>query len=131
MRDPVTMTGQPSPDEVVRAFLAAIEARDLDGAAGLLAEDVVYDNVPIGAVTGRDGAREVLRRPIEGADEVRWEVSHQVAAGDVVMNERVDRFRIGEAWVEIPVAGVFVVRDGLIQVWRDYFDLETYRRQQS
>lgn len=124
------MTGQTSPDDVVRAFLAAIEAQQLDRALELVAEDVVYDNVPIGAVTGRDQVRSVLSRPVEQADEVRWVVSHQVAQDDVVMNERVDRFRIGEKWVEIPVAGLFVVREGLIRVWRDYFDVETYRSQQ-
>lgn len=124
------MTGQAPPDDVVRAFLAAVQAQELDRALELLAADVVYDNVPIGAVTGRDQVGDVLRRPVEDADEVQWVVSHQVAQGDIVMNERVDRFRVGDQWVEIPVAGVFIVRDGLIQVWRDYFDLETYRSRQ-
>jgi len=47
------------------------------------------------------------------------------APGDVVLNERSDRFRSGDRWFELPVAGVFVVRDGRIQLWRDYFDRDT------
>ena len=41
------------------------------------------------------------------------------------MNERLDRFRTGDTWVELPVAGVFVVRHGKIALWRDYFDRDT------
>jgi limonene-1,2-epoxide hydrolase len=41
------------------------------------------------------------------------------------MNERTDRFEIGGTWVDLPVAGVFELRDGRIALWRDYFDLPT------
>jgi limonene-1,2-epoxide hydrolase len=47
------------------------------------------------------------------------------------MNERTDRFLVDGRWVEIPIAAVFVVRDGKVALWRDYFDLETYRRQRG
>ncbi len=33
------------------------------------------------------------------------------------------------AWAELAVAGVFVVRDGLITLWRDYFDLQPNTKQ--
>ena len=50
-----------------------------------------------------------------------------------VMNERTDRFRMGEGddarWAEIPLAGLFVVRGGHITLWRDYFDDATFRLQ--
>jgi len=36
---------------------------------------------------------------------------------------------LGASEDEIPVAGLFVLRDGRIALWRDYFDLATYRRQ--
>jgi limonene-1,2-epoxide hydrolase len=45
------------------------------------------------------------------------------------MNERIDRFRLDDRWIEIPIAAVFRVRDGRICLWRDYFDLDTYRKQ--
>lgn len=118
------------PDEVVRAFVAAIERKDIDAALALVTEDVVYDNVPIGAVTGPDGIRGALSRLL-GAEQIEWVTRRQVADGDVVMNERVDRFQLDGRWVEIPVAGLFVLRDGRIALWRDYFDLATYRSQTS
>ena len=45
--------------------------------------------------------------------------------GDLVLNERTDRFGKGDQWADLPVAGVFEVHDGKITLWRDYFDLTT------
>ena len=39
-----------------------------------------------------------------------------------VFTERVDRFRAGDTWIELPVAGLFLVSGGRITLWRDYFD---------
>ena len=47
-----------------------------------------------------------------------------------VANERVDKFKIGDGWLELPVAGFFEVDDdGKITLWRDYFDLASYTDQ--
>ena len=45
------------------------------------------------------------------------------------MNERLDRFCTRDRWIEIPVAGLFVLRDGTISLRRDYFDEASYRTQ--
>jgi limonene-1,2-epoxide hydrolase len=37
----------------------------------------------------------------------------------------VDRHLLPTGWVELPVTGVYEVHDGLITVYRDYFDLAT------
>ena len=58
-----------------------------------------------------------------------WEVKHQVAGGDVVMNERVDRFKVGGKDVSVRVVGVFELRGGKIAAWRDYFDLAEFQNQ--
>ena len=90
-----------TPVEVVHAFLAAMEARDYATSLPLLTDDVEYQNMPLPAVHGRAAVR------------------------DLVMNERTDRFELSGAWVDLPVAGVFVVREEQISLWRDYFDLTT------
>lgn len=111
--------------ETVNAFLAAASARDYDTALPMLTEDVVYQNMPIPAVTGRDAVKEQLEALMAMGAGAEWKVLREVAEGDVVMNERVDRFEIGGKWADLPVMGVFVLRDGLIAEWRDYFDLQT------
>jgi limonene-1,2-epoxide hydrolase len=117
------------PSAVVNSFIAALERRDLDAAMALLHPDCEYDNVPIGPVQGRTAIRSILEPIVARSDEVCWPVARSAAAGHVVFNERLDRFRSGDRWVEIAVAGVWEVHEGLITLWRDYFDLETYRRQ--
>jgi limonene-1,2-epoxide hydrolase len=121
-----------SPAGVVTAFIATVESFDLEGALAFLADDVEYDNVPIGAVHGVDQVRATLGPFVGRFDEIDWPVSRIAATGTVqagtVLTERVDRFRAGETWLELPVAGVFEVRDGRITLWRDYFDLGTFTR---
>ncbi len=118
-----------TPTEVVNAFIGALEAADIDAAMGHVHPDCEYDNVPIGAVKGHQAIRAILEPIADRSDEITWPITRSAAAGAVVFNERLDRFRTGDRWVEIAVAGVWEVHDGLITLWRDYFDLETYRRQ--
>ena len=49
-----------------------------------------------------------------------FEVHHQLAAGDLVMNERTDRFVVGDTPRSLGVCGVFELTDGRISAWRDY-----------
>ena len=119
-----------SSSEVVTALIRACEARDLDAVCALVADDIEYDNVPIGKVHGPEGVRSVLSGGVtQAASEVEWRVLAQVAEGDTVMNERIDRFLVDGRWIEIAIAAIFTVRDGKVTLWRDYFDLESYRRQ--
>ena len=108
---------------VVDAFIAAICADDLEQALTMVSDDVVYDNVPIGAVTGPDGIRQALGGFLASATGIDWVVHRQIADGNVVMNERTDRFEMGGSWHDLPVMGVFEVEDGRITLWRDYFDM--------
>jgi limonene-1,2-epoxide hydrolase len=118
-----------SPSDTVTSFIRAIERNDLDVALALVDASCEYDNVPIGKVHGPDGIRSVLAPMLDGATTVEWVVHRQVGDGPVVFNERLDRFHMPFGWIEIPVTGVWEVRDGVITLWRDYFDEMTYRRQ--
>lgn len=114
---------------VVNRFIAAIERRDIDAAVPLLANDCEYDNVPMGAVHGPDAVRDILGPMLAGCTEVEWPVLRESASGNVVFNERLDRFLMPHGWVEVPVNGVWEVVEGRITLWRDYFDEATYRNQ--
>jgi limonene-1,2-epoxide hydrolase len=118
-------------EATVNEFIARVVACDFAGAGELVADDLEYDNVPIGKNHGRDAFVTFLGGMIKGIDEMQFEVHRQVAAGNLVMNERTDRFRIGDDWVvALPVAGVFEVGDdGRITLWRDYFDIGMYQQQ--
>lgn len=117
-----------TPAETVLQFIIALEAKDLDAALALVTDDVEYDNVPMATVQGRDAVRAALEPFLAGCQEIDWVIHHQVAQGATVMNERTDRFRIDDRWIELPVAGLFVLQEGKIGLWRDYFDLGTFER---
>ena len=129
--EPPTVVGVPtrSPSETVTAFIEALERRDLDTALGFVADGCEYDNVPMGKVFGPDGIRGLLAPMLGAATTIEWVVHRQASEGPLVFNERVDRFEMPFGWIEIPVTGVWEVHDGLITLWRDYFDEGTYRRQ--
>ena len=110
-------------EEIVNTFMARMTAMDLDGALELVADDVEYDNVPMGPVHGPDGIRSVFAQLDGTVDKMEWIIHRQVASGDLVLNERTDRFGSGDKWADLPVAGIFEVHDGKITLWRDYFDL--------
>ncbi len=117
-------------EAVVNEFIARVVAKDLDRACELVTDDCEYDNVPMGKNFGPDGIKAFLQPMVDGVDEVQFVVHRQTAAGSVVMNERTDRFRVGDKWLDLPVAGVFEVSaDGRISLWRDYFDLGTMNDQ--
>jgi limonene-1,2-epoxide hydrolase len=119
-----------TPGETVTALIKANEARDVDALLALLSDDVVYENVPMNVMNGHDEIRTMLGPFLGSAERVAWEVLEQVESGNVVMNERVDRFWLaGGHKVELRVAGVFKVDGDKVTLWRDYFDLAEFTGQ--
>ncbi len=117
---------------VVDAFISAIERQDVAAAAALLADDVLYDNVPMPNIIGRDAVAAAMAAFIGPATSVEWPVSRQVVMGNCVVNERVDKFHFTNGSIVMPVCGVWEVNDeGLITLWRDYFDLATFMTQRA
>lgn len=110
------------PLAVAETFLEALAAPDLDRASSLLAEDVVYTNVGLPTIRGRDRVTEVLRgldRPNSSFEVYLHSIS---ADGAVVLTERTDVIAVGSLRLQFWVWGRFDVHDGEIALWRDSFD---------
>ncbi len=114
------------PSEVVTEFIAAIERQDIAAAVSMVSDDVSYENMPFDPIVGPEAMAQTLGGFLAPATEVDWQILRQVESGNLVVNERLDRFRIGDGWLELPIAGFFEVVDGRIRLWRDYFDMGTY-----
>lgn len=119
------MSDSSTPTAVVEAFLKAFIAMDFDTALTHISEDCEYTNIPMGTVRGPSGVREVLEPFFAPIHENDFVVLRQAADGPTVFMERLDRHRLDHGWRELPVNSVFEVHNGLITVWRDYFDLMT------
>ena len=121
-----------TPLETVNAFIQALENRNVNAAVALVSDNCEYDNVPITKVFGRAAIEQTLGGFLAECSAYEWIIHHQVASGDlehgVVMNERTDRFQIDGRWVELDVAGLFVVSESKIALWRDYFDRENFAK---
>lgn len=114
-----------SPIDVVRAFLAAMEQLNFDAALALVSDNCEYTNVPLSTVHGPAGIRSVLEPFFAPTLENVFGVLREASAGPVVFMERLDRHRLADKWVELPVTGVWEVHDGRITLWREYFDAPT------
>lgn len=116
-----------TPDQIVTAFCNAFTRGALDDALALVTTDCVYHNIPLEPVRGTQAMRETLEGFVKILGSIRLETLHQVANGNLVMNERVDYFTPpGGKKYGLPVMGVFEIRDGKIAAWRDYFDIRQF-----
>lgn len=123
-----------SPNEkLIQEFCDAWKERDVDAILAYFHDDAVYHNIPIEPAVGPEAIRAVVEMFVPPADAIEFEVHHIFSNpnGDIVFTERTDRFVIGGKTIDLPVAGVFELRDGKIAAWRDYFDLQTFMTQSA
>jgi limonene-1,2-epoxide hydrolase len=116
-----------SPDEIVTAFCTTLTNDGIEASLKYIADDCVYQNMPFDPVVGPAGVRDVLAGFFEVTGQVRIETLKQIAVGEYVTNERLDYFEPPKGKkFGLPVAGAFVVRDGKIVEWRDYFCVKQF-----
>jgi limonene-1,2-epoxide hydrolase len=110
------------PARVVETFLYALRDKDFDAADATLDDDLVYQNVGLPTIHGRQRTMKFMRRldRPNGGFDVKI---HRIATeGSAVLTERTDVITFGSFSAHFWVCGVFEVRDGRITLWRDYFD---------
>ncbi|MFT6437623.1 MAG: limonene-1,2-epoxide hydrolase [Candidatus Azotimanducaceae bacterium] len=116
------------PIQVVENFIDAWNRMDWEAVVSALADDVIYHNIPMEKLEGKQAAAAFIRgmKP-EGVD---WETLSIAENGNKVLTERIDRFDMaGGKKLVIPVMGVFEIENDKIKAWRDYFDLQTFTSQ--
>ena len=101
---------------------------DLAASAQYLSEDVEYHNMPWEPVTGHAGFLQVFKQFVR--DDVnmlqKMDICHTTSPGNIVMNERLELWVLGEVRMELPVVEMFEFNsDGKICRWHDYFDAKT------
>ncbi len=115
-----------TPINLVRSFFYYLAHDEYDAAMKLVSSDCEYINPPpLGAVYGPVAMRALLEPFFAPTLENDLKVLREASAGPCVFIERLDRHRLSDKWVELPVTGVLKVHDGQIVFWRDYFDAAT------
>ena len=118
-----------TPADTVRDFIAAWPEGDAARLASFFSDDAVYHNMPMEPIKGRDAIQATLAGFFGMVDQIRFDTTHMLSDGPIVMTERVDHFIGPERTISLPVMGVFEVHGGVITAWRDYFDLNQFTSQ--
>lgn len=113
---------------LVQSFIDAWPSLDPARLVQFVAPDGVYHNMPIEPVQGHDGLRAFIGAFLANWTETKWEVLSVATSGRLVFVERVDRIVAHGKTVALPCCGIFELEGSKIKIWRDYFDMETYRR---
>jgi limonene-1,2-epoxide hydrolase len=126
-----TLTQESTELALVRRFFDLINDDRFDAAIDLLSEDVVYHNIPMPEMRGRESVRQFHKGFGVGSRiRVDWRLMHIAADGDTVLTERLDLFTADTgARIDLPTMGSMRIADGTIVEWRDYFDLASFERQ--
>jgi limonene-1,2-epoxide hydrolase len=106
----------------VEVFLNALQDADLETAGAALADDLVYQNVGLPTIYGRDRTLKLLSSLGGGTSSFEVKIHRIAADGAAVLTERTDALIFGPLRLQFWVCGVFEVRNGQITLWRDYFD---------
>ena len=123
MADQSTTAAQASTTSVktVETFLNALQEQDFDTAENALAQNLVYQNVGLPTIYGRNRAMKLFRS-MQGRTGFEVKIHRIAADGNAVLTERTDALVFGPLRMQFWVCGVFEVHDGRITLWRDYFD---------
>jgi limonene-1,2-epoxide hydrolase len=113
--------------DLVAGFWKALYARDWDGIRSFFGPESVYWDVPTGPASAAKGPESIearLRLGLEGLAGYEHHAGPMVESGEHVVTEHreVWHWPSGET-VSLPFVSVMVVRDGVIAVWKDYWDL--------
>ena len=117
--------------ETVENFIAAWNSGDMEAIYGLLADDIVWHNIPMEPTKGIAAVREAVEGFMGNIANCNW-ITHKIAAHDnIVLTERTDNFTFknGKS-AGVRVMGIFELNDdGRIAKWRDYFDMGEFQRE--
>jgi limonene-1,2-epoxide hydrolase len=113
-------------EQVVRDFCSAWLRRDLDEILSYITDDMKYHNIPVPVVKGREDVALVFKTFLEMMHHVDLEITNLISDGDYVFTERIDRMEHADKHVDLPVGGLFKLRDGKIELMHEYFNLATF-----
>ncbi len=128
----LTAAGAPVPSEpdgdlekanlkILQDFCDAWSERDAEKLGAFFAEDAVFRmNERAPATKGKALIVGQFKSFLGMAKTARFEVLRATAIGNIVLNERIDHFHMGEKEVGYHMSGVFFLKDGKIAEWFDY-----------
>lgn len=113
---------------IIVEFVAAWSQLDPARLASYFTEDGCYYNMQFQPVRGCKAIEQFIAEFTKTWTSTTWDIIQISSSKDVVFCERLDRTKSSQGDVDLPCVGVFLMREGKIYEWRDYFDANTYSR---
>jgi limonene-1,2-epoxide hydrolase len=108
---------------IVQEFCDSMVRRDAEALRRFLCDDAVYQNVGMEATVGIDAIVANLAGQFQMfPDSYEYVMKNIAVNGDAVLTERLDLIRTPSGVQGVPVMGTFVLLDGKIHRWTDYWD---------
>lgn len=110
-------------EDLVTRFCLDWAARDIEKLVPYLTDNLVYQMFEKRPdLIGIAEFRKEVGPFLAGLARVEWEILRTFSIGQVVINERIDHFiaKPGGMSMHFTIAGLFVVKNGRIELWRDY-----------
>ncbi len=108
---------------VVREMVQAWNDQNWDKVGELFAPDGVLHSMMLDPIVGREPVASRIKALGAGVEWIELELEHIGVIDGRVYIERKDRFIYNGHRGDVPVVGVLVINDdGLVQLWRDYYD---------
>lgn len=110
-------------EKLVNDFCASWSSIDIEQIVGFFDDKIIYqmfEGMP--DIKGKAAFTERIEPFFTSIERVQWDVLRSHVIGNLVINERVDHFYRNDDKPDMhfPVAGLFVVKNGKIVLWRDY-----------
>ena len=110
-------------ERLVTQFCLDWATQDVDKLVPYLADKLVYqmfEGRP--DIVGLEAFRTEIEPFLKDLARVEWIIRRTYTIGQVVINDRIDRFiaKPGGRSMHFEIAGLFVVNNGKIELWRDY-----------
>lgn len=107
--------------KLVNDFCAAWESKDGEKLGAFFADDGVFRmNESAKPANGREMITKQLKVFLATTKTAKFDVVRSQAMGNIVLNDRYDRFTMGTKDVAYHMTGVFFIKNGKIQEWWDY-----------
>lgn len=107
--------------DLIERFCKSWDSLDAAKIGEFLSDDCVYrmtETTP--AAEGKSAIVERLGQFLARAQKAEFAIVRTYAIGPIVIDERYDRFTMGQSNMEFHVAGLFFIKDGKIKEWTDF-----------
>ena len=126
-----------STERVVNSLIEALNLRDLDRLVALFSEDAEFaEFVGTGRIAyGREAIRALWKNFFDNvskkAEDNQWVIHRKIIDGNSCAVERTSHIKFKGRPIVIEMVAIMEVRDGKIQVYRDYGDSRIFIAQNN